>query len=89
MFFAMQSPIAGFGNIIVQIGFILAAIAQAWRVDKTAALCLVPLAAWVAFASVLNFAIWFLYSGAGAEGIGFLAFTRATLWTVQICWVIS
>ncbi len=60
MFFAMQSPVAGLGNIVVQIGFILAMIAQAWRVDKTAAFCLVPLAAWVAFASVLNFTIWFL-----------------------------
>ncbi|CAN7723245.1 TspO/MBR family protein (plasmid) [Ensifer adhaerens] len=60
MFFAMQSPVAGLVNIIVQIGFILATIAQAWNVDKTAALCLVPLAAWVSFAAALNFAIWFL-----------------------------
>ncbi|WP_342457080.1 TspO/MBR family protein [Ensifer adhaerens] len=60
MFFAMQSPVAGLVNIIVQIGFILATIAQAWNVDKTAALCLVPLAAWISFASVLNFAIWFV-----------------------------
>lgn len=60
MFFAMQSPVAGLVNIIVQIGFILASIVQAWRVDKTAALCLAPLAAWVSFAAALNFAIWFL-----------------------------
>ncbi|KQX11579.1 MULTISPECIES: TspO/MBR family protein [Ensifer] len=60
MFFAMQSPVAGLVNIIVQIGFILATIAQAWRLDKKAALCLLPLAAWVSFAAVLNFAIWFL-----------------------------
>ncbi|MBD9638557.1 tryptophan-rich sensory protein [Ensifer sp. ENS07] len=60
MFFAMQSPAAGLVNIIVQIGIILTTIVQAWRVDKKAALCLVPLAAWVSFAAVLNFAIWFL-----------------------------
>lgn len=60
MFFAMQSPVAGLVNIIVQIGFILATIAQAWRLDKKAALCLLPLAAWVSFAALLNFAIWFL-----------------------------
>ncbi|RAR99984.1 TspO/MBR related protein [Ensifer adhaerens] len=60
MFFAMQSPVAGLVNIIAQIGFILTTIAQAWRVDKKAALCLLPLAAWVSFAALLNFAIWFL-----------------------------
>ncbi|WP_306341309.1 TspO/MBR family protein [Sinorhizobium sp. GL28] len=60
MFFAMQSPVAGLVNIIVQIGFILATIAQTWRVEKTAALCLVPLAVWVSFAAVLNFAVWYL-----------------------------
>lgn len=60
MFFALQSPITGLVNIIVQCGFILATIGCAWRVDKMAALCLVPLAAWVSFAAVLNFAIWHL-----------------------------
>jgi translocator protein len=28
--------------------------------DRTAAWCLVPLAAWVAFAGVLNIAVWLL-----------------------------
>ncbi|MGA9438765.1 MAG: tryptophan-rich sensory protein [Pseudolabrys sp.] len=30
------------------------------RVDRLAAFCLLPLAAWVAFAGVLNTAIWLL-----------------------------
>ncbi|MET0875784.1 MAG: tryptophan-rich sensory protein, partial [Tardiphaga sp.] len=29
-----------------------------YRLDRVAALCLVPLAAWVTFASLLNFEIW-------------------------------
>jgi tryptophan-rich sensory protein len=37
---------------------IVATIARFRRLDHTAAACLVPLAAWVAFASLLNFEIW-------------------------------
>jgi len=29
-----------------------------WRVDRTAALLLVPYAAWVAYATLLNAALW-------------------------------
>ena len=45
-------------NIVPQLLVILAAVVAFNRLDKVAAWCLVPLAAWGAFASVLNIAIW-------------------------------
>ena len=58
MFFAAHNPLLGLINIVPQILVILATIVAFYRVDKIAAWCLVPLAAWVCFATVLNFAIW-------------------------------
>jgi tryptophan-rich sensory protein len=58
LFFALNSPLAGILNIVPQFLLILATIARFRRLDLVAALCLVPLAVWVAFASVLNFEIW-------------------------------
>ncbi len=58
MFFGANSPLLGIINIIPQLLVILAAVVAFHRLDKVAAWCLVPLAAWVAFASVLNIAIW-------------------------------
>jgi len=50
------------GAALVEIGVLLAAIALNAilfsRVDRVAAWLLAPYAAWVAFASVLNFALW-------------------------------
>ena len=58
MFFGAHSPLLGVVNIIPQLLIILATIAAFYRLDRLAAWCLVPLAAWVAFASILNIAIW-------------------------------
>ena len=58
MFFAAHSPALGLVNIIPQLALILGVILVFYRLDRTAAWCLVPLAAWVAFASLLNFSIW-------------------------------
>jgi tryptophan-rich sensory protein len=58
MFFGANSPLLGMINIIPQLLIILATIAAFARVNKAAAWCLVPLAVWVAYASVLNAAIW-------------------------------
>jgi tryptophan-rich sensory protein len=44
--------------ILLLLATILGFIATAWRLDHVAALLFVPYAAWVAFASVLNGAIW-------------------------------
>lgn len=58
MFFGANSPLLGMINIIPQMLIILATIITFHRLDRIAAWCLVPLAAWVAFASVLNLVIW-------------------------------
>ncbi len=58
MFFALRSPLAGLVNIGPQELAILATIARLRRLDRAAAAYLVPLAVWVAFASLLNFEIW-------------------------------
>ena len=58
MFFGANSPLLGMINIIPQMLIILATIITFHRLDRIAAWCLVPLAAWVSFASVLNLAIW-------------------------------
>lgn len=57
-FFGLNNPLAGLLDIVPQFLLILATIVAFRRLDALAALCLVPLAAWVGFASVLNFAIW-------------------------------
>jgi len=60
MFFAAHSPLLGLINIVPQWLFIVATIAAFGKLDTLAALCLLPLAAWVAFAFSLNGAIWWL-----------------------------
>ena len=62
MFFAANSPLLGLINIIPQILVIVATIVAFYRIDRMAGLSLVPLAAWVSFATILNFAIWKLNS---------------------------
>jgi tryptophan-rich sensory protein len=46
--------------ILLLLAAILAFLAAAWRQDSTAVWLFAPYAAWVAFASVLNGAIWLL-----------------------------
>ena len=58
MFFGAHNPLLGVINIVPQFLVILATVVAFYRLDKIAGWCLVPLAAWVAFASVLNVAIW-------------------------------
>ena len=60
MFFWMHSPLLGLVNIVPQLLIVVATIRAFWKVDKIAAWCLAPLGAWVAFATVLNFSIWWL-----------------------------
>ena len=62
MFFWAHSPLLGLVNIVPQFVVILATIFSFARLDGLAAICLLPLAAWVAFAGVLNTAIWLLNS---------------------------
>lgn len=60
MFFAAHSPLLGLINVIPQWLIILATIIAVNRVDRPAAVCLAPLAAWVGYAAMLNAAIWWL-----------------------------
>jgi tryptophan-rich sensory protein len=58
LFFGFKSPLAGLLNIVAQWLMIAATIDRLRLLDRIATWCLVPLAAWVAFAGVLNFEIW-------------------------------
>jgi tryptophan-rich sensory protein len=58
MFFAAHSPILGLIDIVPQLAIIVMTIIAFHRLDRLAAWCLIPLAAWVGFATVLNFSIW-------------------------------
>lgn len=58
LFFGLHNPLAGLLDIIPQLLIIVATILRFRRLDSLASWCLVPLAAWVAFAGLLNFEIW-------------------------------
>ena len=60
MFFGARSPLLGLVNIIPQLLFVLAAAIAFRRLDRIAGFCLVPLAAWVAYAALLNASVWWL-----------------------------
>jgi benzodiazapine receptor len=58
LFFGGRLIGVAFAEILLLFAAILLNIAIFWRADRAAALLLVPYAAWVAFASVLNLALW-------------------------------
>jgi benzodiazapine receptor len=60
MFFAAHSPLLGLINVVPQFLLIVATINAFRPLDRFATWALVPLAAWVAFACALNYAIWSL-----------------------------
>ena len=60
MFFWAHSPLLGLFNIAPQFVVLITTIVGFARLDRLAAICLLPLAGWVAFATVLNGAIWWL-----------------------------
>ena len=57
-FFAARNPAAGALNIVALDLAVLATLYLFWRVDRVAALCLVPYLAWVIFATYLNLGVW-------------------------------
>jgi tryptophan-rich sensory protein len=57
-FFALHSPALGLVDIIPQLILILMTICSFHRIERTAAYSLLPVAFWVAFATLLNFEIW-------------------------------
>ena len=58
IFFGFKTPFGGLVEIVPQWLLVVATIAAFWPLDRLAALALCPLAAWLAFAGLLNFEIW-------------------------------
>jgi translocator protein len=57
-FFWLHSPLAGLLSIVPQALAVAATILVVRRVDPMSAWLLIPLAAWVGFATVLNLEVW-------------------------------
>ena len=60
LFFAAHSPLLGLIDIVPQLLLIVAAATAFIRLDRIAGICLLPLIAWVGFATALNGAVWWL-----------------------------
>ena len=60
LFFGLHRPGWALAEILVLLTAILATMRAFWRIDRTTSLLLVPYAAWVAFATALNGAIWWM-----------------------------
>ncbi len=60
LFFGLQNPLAAVCEIVVLIIAIIWTMLLFYRLSKPAAYLLIPYLAWVSFASVLNFTIWWL-----------------------------
>jgi translocator protein len=58
LFFAWRLGALALADIVVLIGLVIAMLLAFWRVRPLAGALLVPYLAWVAFAALLNFAIW-------------------------------
>lgn len=58
VFFAAHMPGAALVVIVILLALILAFIGLVWNRDRVAASLFIPYAAWVAFATLLNFSIW-------------------------------
>ncbi len=64
MFFALHNPLLGRINIIPQFALIILGMITFYRLDRMSGWLLVPLALWVAFATILNAAVWRLIAWA-------------------------
>lgn len=60
LFFGLQNPFIALIEIAFLLAFIILTIVYFWSVSRPASILLIPYALWVAFASVLNFSIWWL-----------------------------
>jgi tryptophan-rich sensory protein len=58
LFFGARMTGAALIDVVLLLASIVATVLLAWRHDRAAALLLVPYGAWVAFATVLNIALW-------------------------------
>lgn len=60
LFFGLESPAAGLAGIVLLWIAIVGTIAAFIKVDRNAAILLIPYLAWVTFATILNYAIFVL-----------------------------
>lgn len=58
LFFVGQMGAISFVNIVLLWGLILATLIGFWRLQRLAAMFLVPYLLWVSFAAALNLAVW-------------------------------
>ena len=58
VFFGLENPGLGVAVILVLFFLIITLIDHAWKVNRWASVIMIPYAAWVAFASVLNYTVW-------------------------------
>jgi benzodiazapine receptor len=58
IFFGLRQPGLALGEVVLLLAAVLATTLVFWRVDRPAGLIMVPYAAWVSFASLLNYEIW-------------------------------
>ena len=57
-FFGLRQPAIALAEIALLFAAVVATGVAFWRTDRAAGVMMIPYAAWVAFASVLNFEIW-------------------------------
>lgn len=60
LFFGLREPLLALIEIAILFFAILIVIWQFWKISKPATYLLFPYAAWVAYATYLNFAIWLM-----------------------------
>lgn len=60
LFFGLKSPLLGLIGIVALLVLIILTIKEFWKINKLAGVLLLPYLAWVSFATILNFFIWFL-----------------------------
>ena len=58
IFFGLRQPGLAFIEVVALLASVLACAVAFWRIDRLAGTMMIPYAAWVSFASALNFAIW-------------------------------
>lgn len=58
LFFGLHDPYSALLEIVILLIFILLTAMKFWKISRSAGILLMPYAAWVAFATILNFMFW-------------------------------